>query len=98
MLHTGPTMKFSDELFLLSLIALAVFFQVGMWRELRQGRGRVFYPLGLTFCCVMEALCLRNLLSVYAQSAGFAIYGSVFGALACVAAAYVVARIGRDKK
>jgi hypothetical protein len=89
-------MKFPDELFLLSLIALAVFFQVGMWRELRQGNGRAFYPLGLTFCCVMEALCLHNLLTVY--SAGFAIYGSILGALACVAAAYAIVRIERDKK
>jgi FtsH-binding integral membrane protein len=91
-------MKFPDELFLLSLIALAIFFQVGMWRELRQGKGRAFYPFGLTFCCVMEALCLHSILSVYAQSAGFAIYGSVFGALACVAAAYAIVRIEKDRK
>jgi ABC-type spermidine/putrescine transport system permease subunit II len=91
-------MKFPDELFLLSLIALALFFQIGMWRELRQGRGRSFYPLGLTFCCVMEALCFHNLLSVYAQSVALAISGSIFGALACVAAAYGMARIRDGRK
>lgn len=91
-------MKFPDELFLLSLIALAVFFQIGMWHELRQGRGRTFYPLGLTFCCVMEALCFHNLLSVYARSAAFAISGSMVGALACVAAAYGIVSLERHNK
>lgn len=91
-------MKFPDELFLLSLIALALFFQIGMWHELRQGRGRAFYPLGLMFCSVMEALCFHNLLSVYAQSAALAISGSILGALACVAAAYGIVRIERDNK
>jgi len=83
-----------EQAFLVSLVWLAAFFQIGMWRELRQRRlGHGFYPFGLTFCCCMEALSLHSLLSVYTRSAALAITGSILGALACLAIAYGIARL-----
>lgn len=87
-------MKISEQAFLVSMVWLAAFFQIGMWRELRQGgRGHGFYPFGLTFCCCMQALSLHSLLSAYTQSAALMIAGSILGALLCLAIAYGIARI-----
>lgn len=90
-------MKFPDQLFLVSLILLALFFQVGMWREMRDGkRGGGFYPFGLIFCCVMEALCFHSLISVQTASSAFSILGSVCGAVGCLAVANGIARLRRS--
>jgi hypothetical protein len=84
-------MKGPDQLFLVSLVLLALVFQVGMWRELRQGgKGRVFYPFGLLFCCVMQALCIYQLAFVYVAPR-MQIFLAICGPLACLAAARAIA-------
>ncbi len=91
-------MKIPEQAFLVGLVWLAVFFQIGMWRELRQGtKGRSFYRFGLIFCCCMEALSLHNFALLYTQSAALAVTGSVIGALACLGIAYGVAHAPRRR-
>lgn len=91
-------MKVPDQFFLVSLILLAVFFQVGMWRELRRGsKGRAFYPFGLLFCCVMQALCIYQLAFVYVAPR-MQMFLAIFGPLACLAAARAIAGVRLNRR
>ncbi|HEV2397741.1 MAG TPA: hypothetical protein VGS27_12420 [Candidatus Sulfotelmatobacter sp.] len=84
-------MKAPDQLFLVSLILLALVFQVGMWGELRRGgKGIGFYPFGLFVCCAMQALCIYQLAFVYVAPR-MQIFLAICGPLACLAAARAIA-------
>lgn len=91
-------MRVPDQLFLVSLVLLALFFQVGMWRELRRGRkGRGFYPFGLLFCCVMQALCVYQLAFVYVAPR-MQMFLAICGPVVCLVAARAIAGARLDRR
>jgi len=81
-----------SKFFLACLILVGVSFEVRMLREFRQARrGRRFYPIGLTFCCFMQAMSAYPVWGIYTRSMPVAITASILSAFGCFAVAYGIA-------